>query len=429
MSDSNEPSAPKDSLEDALNASAVFSVAPASEKEPLNQANAPEKEPSNEANAPASDNTNPESSKASSCWDGILVKILLIFLFLGICGVATVNVMYFLKWHATENDMIIAKNELANASKVWKNWNTTCEKYTKDVKEKKEEIVKERDKLAQLKKQTGNLTEIQYKLQNQTVDLNKKLNETIAERDAIVKENEEHKKANQALEEQLKHLNTELTETKHRLNLTEQEMSTYKIIALSTGGVVAVDALLDLLGHYWQFAAEEAYKNIYPYAVGFNALCEAFENLIIIEKYTNKKVVRTTCFNTTSSRTTENCTDKFPTITAIEAEKGYRFGAVFFEKWPNIHTSGIYQDSKAYAFSSNHAAVAEIGDPTKALYVNDTTLVHFGETDIVVTKDPREVTAVGKTYNVPSPYTPQSFFFNGTKLVATSVQVDVVSLQ
>jgi len=280
------------------------------------------------------------------------------------------------------------------STKEWKKWNETCKDYENKIKETQDKISQKKIELEELQKTTKVLNEKLANVTKEEEEIKKKLNETAEELNKIHKENDELKKQILTLDEELKHLELELAKIKHHINVTNQEANTFKIIAITTASLVGIDALIDGYGHYLLASTEAAYKLLYPYGIGFKKLCESYENLMLVGNHTGKVPKRTPCYTSKSAEPdTSKCLNSTPTITTVTTPDGRRFGAVLFEKWPDVKVNHEVADEKAYAFSSNHAEIAPIKPESagKAMIVDSFSLIRFGETDIHVLKEKKEV--------------------------------------
>ena len=140
-------------------------------------------------------------------------------------------------------------------------------------------------------------------------------------------------------------------------------------------------------------------------------------------------------YNSTDDGFTKTALDakingKGPLLFLMETDDKYTFGAFVNTIWSN--TVGIHKDDKAFTFSLNLTEICSITDPDHAYVVSDTTLLGFGNGDIVINEQKNEPdvkkftsgsTDAGKTYPLPAGYDAKKFYHDGTTFTINSLHI------
>jgi len=278
-----------------------------------------------------------------------------------------------------------------------------------------------------LKEQFNNMSKTYENMNTEYGRIKTELGSVTHERDVYKEENKKLAEKNEQIKNQITNMTKRIGELQHEIKMDQEETFVFQI-ASGTIGVGLIGEIIDsIIAHIQLSNLEAELKKVQPYISGFNGLADSYENFEILRwKNPTQNFNRYSCFNGFAKENLKNCDGKAPTITTVHTADGYRFGAVLHNPWSS--TNGPKDDPKACTFSANWGLTTTIHDPTHAMIVDDSTLIHFGETDIIVKTD-RTGSATAKTYIIPSPHANTTFYYTGPTFTADMVTVDYAELK
>jgi len=352
-----------------------------------------------------------EPEERCQCWDKKWFAALVVLAWVLIVGSALLIYISYTQWDQCSADYIKSKDEYNDLQLQLKTLNETAEGI-------KSEILKVDVKIQDSKKEIDDKKLLYEELKNKSSELDKELdtrkdvlNKTKQEHQKIKKENDLFQGNITEKQEKIKKLISSIEELKRDIVVNQKEITAFKIPTFAAGGVLAAGIAYDVYTYIQLLSARAELNNLKHYSIGFNAAAKGFEDYHILLTKKGFTLERTKCFDKATMSSTEKCNGMKPTITTIITNDGFRFGAVFHEEWKTDKKN--YTDARAYTFSSTVGLETIINKIDEAM-IMDNNLVHFGRTDIVVTKDGSTGTAVGSSYRVPKPYNNHTFYYNGT---------------
>ena len=227
------------------------------------------------------------------------------------------------------------------------------------------------------------------------------------------------------LQKELSDATKTLEEVKAQFTLVSKTLAKWKM-ASGFGFIgTAFFALYDFSVNARLWQSREELNQTQAMQQAFPLLSPKFENYAFWKSTVSASVHRTECFRGRNKADLKRCVGQAPTLTTITTNSGYKFGVLLTMPWTTDY--GGYEDTKAFAFSDNHAEIAQVKKDESSFVVNAQTLIQFGKSDIVISLDGRTGTARAESFNIPSGYNRDYFFHNGYQFSVKEVVVEVIT--
>ena len=352
--------------------------------------------------------------------------MIVVLSWVAIVGLIALAIYCGIQWSDANHHYTIAKEENDHVVGEWQKLNETARGLETNIKDKKNEFIAINGTLQKLQDEYKAMTEAYLKLQEQLAKVNADLEAMIKERDKYKDDNEKLKKSNALALEEITKKTKLIEELKHEMITDQEEEKIFFWSGIGASAVCAYNLIDYIITDLALAKLEDELAKLRPFMGAFRGVSQGYENYELLIWKKKQSVKRETCFKGVVKSNLDKCNEKAPTITTVTTSDGIQFGAVLFEKWTT--NAGEHEDKNAYTFSDTLAQVTTIADSKKAMIVEASKLVEFGDGDIAINADGSKGSSYARTYKVPLPYKNDNFYYNDTQYNVGEVRIDVVSL-
>jgi hypothetical protein len=316
------------------------------------------------------------------------------------------------------------KNQDEEVVKKLKIAEIEIENYTRQIKQVKQDIDKEKANLQLAQDELNKTKEIYNNRSDEYGKYLAQLKEIHEEILSLNKSIDELKKNNVEKEDKIKTTTKQVNDTKLNAETYGKESTIFKVSsAVIAGGLIGSVVDIFIQGNKVKQLQDKITQYDY-YLKSFERVAEKEVDFELFKRLTGKGLERKTCSTGSDKRGLAACSKMHPTITTITAKGGYRFGGVLFIEWPIEDKS--YVDPKAFTFSDFVAGITTHIPDSKSIIVDPKTILTFGNSDINILLD-NNGTVDESSFMIPKPYTHVNFYVPGTKFTVESIRVDRVT--